>query len=469
VTFLIIGIFSFNPILAFYYHQTGKKAFNNKKYQEAVIKFKQSVDKCPGNLGYRYYYAESLAYVFKLEEAQKEFKTIIKIAPLSRAAGLSQSEFKKIQDYLDQKENYRAFLIKSFARKQDNYINSVTINGNIVHWNLKKMPLRVFIDNSEANHAAIIKNALDSWMIDLGGLLSYKLVTEPEKADIKISFTREISKYESKEGDIESSAGITQSHIEGKILKSVDIRISTISPDNQQLSQLDIYTIALHEIGHSLGIAAHSYYASDIMYPIMKDRPKLMDVRLSHRDINTVKLLYKLDADISNFDPGDVNNKHFDLNSAVLGSKSSRFNNELQEARNYISVSPNSPFSWTKLGEAYHNLKQNSNAIYALKKALEIDPKYVGARERLAFVYFDINDKADSIVEFRNLISADPANTAYSGNLALIYIGNNQYDEAREVIDALIAVNPKAKEDETIKNISLALGNKNIKLQIVNN
>jgi predicted Fe-Mo cluster-binding NifX family protein len=79
-----------------------------------------------------------------------------------------------------------------------------------------------------------------------------------------------------------------------------------------------------------------------------------------------------------------------------------------------------------------------------------------GARERLAFTYVDMNNLEYAIKEFAALATEDPSSTIYSGNLALLYVKSNKYNEARRVINALEAVNPAAKNDETIKNIKPA-------------
>ena len=65
------------------------------------------------------------------------------------------------------------------------------------------------------------------------------------------------------------------------------VTLATFDPKGQPLGPDDVRVIALHEIGHLLGLD-HSHDAGDIMYA----QPKVRD--LSPRDIATVQLLYDL-------------------------------------------------------------------------------------------------------------------------------------------------------------------------------
>ena len=73
---------------------------------------------------------------------------------------------------------------------------------------------------------------------------------------------------------------------EGKLTGGT-VTLATFDPKGQPLGPDDVRVIALHEIGHLLGLD-HSPDAGDIMYA----QPKVRD--LSPRDIATVQLLYDL-------------------------------------------------------------------------------------------------------------------------------------------------------------------------------
>jgi matrixin len=73
---------------------------------------------------------------------------------------------------------------------------------------------------------------------------------------------------------------------DGHILTGV-VTLATMDPKGQPLAADDMRVIALHEIGHLIGLD-HSPDADDLMYP----EPKVRD--LSSRDVSTALLLYDL-------------------------------------------------------------------------------------------------------------------------------------------------------------------------------
>ena len=54
------------------------------------------------------------------------------------------------------------------------------------------------------------------------------------------------------------------------------------------LSKEEIYAVAVHEIGHALGIMGHSSDRNDIMYPNTNN----IGIHASARDFNTIREFY---------------------------------------------------------------------------------------------------------------------------------------------------------------------------------
>ena len=77
-------------------------------------------------------------------------------------------------------------------------------------------------------------------------------------------------------------------------------------PFGNFFSDKELYNTILHEIGHALGIMGHSYSSEDLMYMATDNdsnfyAPYRSSFQyLSSKDINTIKLLYKMFPDISN-------------------------------------------------------------------------------------------------------------------------------------------------------------------------
>ena len=470
VFLMILLLCSSSAVFAVDNFRIGQNAFYSKDYQTAYIQFQKAVTDNPYNENYHYYYAQTLVKLSKLDEAQREYQKIIELAPLSNAAKLSSIGIAKIESYITNKyidnQSFNSnisnkYRIEDDKDLEDNFIdNASNESGLIVRWNINKMPLKVcFLEakNVSGFKPSYIKDTEDTfsqWVQNSDSKLSYITVNNPYKADIIISFVSQISSAKNESGETGFLGGLTTPHFSGIMLQFIDIKLTTIKLSNSApYTDVEMYNIALHEFGHALGIMGHSPKSSDIMYAIMSPNASSEKLSLSKRDINTLKFIYRLDADISNFDPKDVKLKIKDKNSTTIGDVNSRLDKKLQEALEYTKKVPFLPISWTNLGLSYYKMKQYNNALTAFKKALQIDPKYVSAKEGIARIYMEMGDLVNTSLAYQDLIQNDPKNIDYSNNLALFYIGLNRFTDAKNVINALLTHNPDALSNSNIQNI----------------
>jgi len=70
-------------------------------------------------------------------------------------------------------------------------------------------------------------------------------------------------------------------------IQSAVVTLATFDPKGRPMEPDDIRVVAMHEVGHVLGLD-HSKDSTDIMFPTAKVR------ELSDRDVRTVRLLYEL-------------------------------------------------------------------------------------------------------------------------------------------------------------------------------
>jgi predicted Zn-dependent protease len=70
-------------------------------------------------------------------------------------------------------------------------------------------------------------------------------------------------------------------------IQSAVVTLATFDPKGRPMESDDIRVVAVHEVGHVLGLD-HSKDSTDIMFPTAKVRD------LSDRDVRTVMLLYQL-------------------------------------------------------------------------------------------------------------------------------------------------------------------------------
>ena len=70
----------------------------------------------------------------------------------------------------------------------------------------------------------------------------------------------------------------------------VDIEVSLTNYNGGEFTDKNLQAIALHEIGHALGITYHSDNLNDIMY---KSTDSYKNTTISKRDLNTLKETYR--------------------------------------------------------------------------------------------------------------------------------------------------------------------------------
>ena len=146
-------------------------------------------------------------------------------------------------------------------------------------------PLRVWIDSTpvlsgpQASFPDAVRSAFSTW-VTAGIPLRFSFVPSSRDADIRVHWTDRLDhKTGSTTWRTDRNGWLTQG----------DITLATHISDGQALDMRGMRAIALHEVGHALGLS-HSQNPKDIMAPLIR-----VDV-LSLSDRNTIKLLYSFPA-----------------------------------------------------------------------------------------------------------------------------------------------------------------------------
>lgn len=145
-------------------------------------------------------------------------------------------------------------------------------------------PVRVWIDSGAGysvnpNFPAIIRGAFDEWT-STGIPVRFQFVSRPRDAEVRVRWADHLP----------GKTGSTTWRTDGTgWLQSGDITLSTHVSDGHPLDARGVRVIALHEIGHALGLS-HSLSGRDIMAPIVRAND------LSAADVATIRLLYELPA-----------------------------------------------------------------------------------------------------------------------------------------------------------------------------
>jgi hypothetical protein len=157
-------------------------------------------------------------------------------------------------------------------------------------WASNRMPISVYIASGAGCHGYrdnfpdIVKTAFQDWAAASNGLVSFRFVDQPATANIRVSWT-DTTKVFSKVGD----GGECVPYETGGMLTGATIKLMTRELLTPYASDDRVKGMALHEVGHALGIMGHSTSPKDAMY--FSERVVAIP-KLSDRDAKTVQALY---------------------------------------------------------------------------------------------------------------------------------------------------------------------------------
>ncbi len=138
-----------------------------------------------------------------------------------------------------------------------------------------------YLPDWRPENVPLVKNALSAWQRAMDNRLIFMFVSEPAGADVVVNW------WDQARGNVEHGAcGLNQTWTWGKYISQNDIYISLHQDDGTPWPPEQLYTTALHEAGHMIGIKVHSDHPLDVMAPTSLAK------QLTARDIATVKQIY---------------------------------------------------------------------------------------------------------------------------------------------------------------------------------
>jgi len=186
----------------------------------------------------------------------------------------------------------------------------------LCRWDETQMPLRARIDAPEIpdslqdefhpasaeQYRLAAERALQTWERALEGLVRFTLVEGDAPAQLVLRVVGEVAPSPAPDVRVLGETGgiLDACRPEGWDEDSDRLRVRFEVPElviymadrHGPLTPHQVELIALHELGHALGMKGHSPMPSDLMYPILQDGPAVE--RLSTQDVNSFVSLYRV-------------------------------------------------------------------------------------------------------------------------------------------------------------------------------
>lgn len=278
----------------------GTAAYKGKNYARAAQLFQTALSQGQKNPNVVFYLGMAYTHMQRYDEARQAFDLLVQGLPpdheLATKARNNINYITKQQIALVSNTGKAAQIMKTSLSKssKDNYLTYVIPGGKVVHFSASRMPLKVYISDGtkvkgwNGGLKQSMLYAMRTWYSATHGKVSFTQTFNEANADIVVKWRNNFT---------DGILGVSPLETVGDTIVRSDVNLALYYPDTQApIPMEDLKAIAVHELGHAIGLRGHSPNPDDIMF-YSKTRQQNT---LSQRDINTIGMLYRLDADVQN-------------------------------------------------------------------------------------------------------------------------------------------------------------------------
>lgn len=362
ICFILYILWLKSPLCSSYFYSKGKDLYNKELYNESVRVFERALSADPSNSASRFMYVQALSRSVPDYSVQESLYKMSKSETNDSARTYAKSYVVRLKSRL-------------LEGLEDNYIYNAMLSKDIVHWNIESFPLKVYIEKANdvpAYYNKSVEDAFIHWM-RVFSFIRFTRVNDEKGADIVLKYAP-YSGNNCQNGVCKHIVAVTYPVIDKHHrLVNMDMTIHKTNYAGEIYSKDEIYNSTLHEIGHALGVMGHSDDSEDVMYSSSNSKAsylfglKKSRRNFSKRDINTVKLLYRLAPTITNTKVWY--NEDLYYAPLILGNDDEIIKNKLAEYRQYIEKYPNFASGYINISSLYSSLGEDAEAFKAIEKA----------------------------------------------------------------------------------------------------
>jgi tetratricopeptide (TPR) repeat protein len=411
---LISGWLALSPALALAdAYSNGINAYKRGEYAASVKYLQQSVMQDPQNPKKIFYLGLAYSQVGQYPKAREAFEAVGKILPPEDPLAIKARNNMAVitQAHMTVNGNgAKAEKLVSAAKKKNNYLAYAIPNGKVIHWDTKRMPLKVYVSDGTGvegwtpSMKSLVSEAMSAWSSATHNAVRFTTTNHPDRADIIVRWKRNFSHNKIGENPFES--------IGDTIVRS-DLVIATfVSATGPQMPISELRKTIIHEMGHAIGIQGHSPYPEDIMYWSVNPE---QGGALTARDKATISMLYKFEADVKNDTSmaTSQSKKYFAL--FRQGIQSQMNNNPAQAMVFYqqaMRLNSKDPDLFFNLAAASWQTGNTSAAIAYYRRTLALDTRRVEAQYNLGLLLINegvknakANQKQQARAQFQEAVT----------------------------------------------------------------
>ncbi len=316
----------------------------------------------------------------------------------------------------------------------DSYFRDIAKNGKIIRWNKNSFPLNVYIQDSADvpdYYREIVMSAYQAWQRASEGLVRFEFVENADEADMKCYFKNT--------SDNKNAIGSHAFSVSGNKITDSTIVFKKTDDKNHNLDSKQLFSSALQEIGHSLGLTGKSISIYDVMYPIGTK----FNTEITPRDLKTLALVYSVVPDVTNVPPTPEEKAQMFTVAEIL----STLNVPVNDNTNVDEVVANDIATHLALAEQLRKRAQYDKAAQEYQAVAQMKTDRRSKSEvyyEVAVMYLDAEEyeKAKSCAE---IACATDMNDLTNTLPALIDYYTKRSNSAVEQLEAILKENPYNK------------------------